>query len=161
MMEVPEDSNDARVWVASQTANPPNVIASPMLSTSVPEACSHSPFHPSTSAQSPSSPALPIRSTPTTSTSVAISGITPKTTTTGPKKAGGLSALLTSRPKKISALEKSRLDWNEHISSESTDVKSELEANRRGGGFLAKMDFLGRVEGRRENIDAAKGKRKR
>ena len=43
------------------------------------------------------------------------------------------------------------------------EVKEELEANRRGGGYIEKVEFLGRVNDRlEESIDSAKGsKRKR
>ena len=41
-------------------------------------------------------------------------------------------------------------------------MKDELEANRRGGGYLEKQEFLQRVETRKDEVlEAAKGKRRR
>jgi Bucentaur or craniofacial development len=53
------------------------------------------------------------------------------------------------------------MDWRAHIESQS-GVKDELEANRRGGGYLEKMDFLHRVEERREDVfEASKSSKRR
>ena len=46
------------------------------------------------------------------------------------------------------------MDWNQ-LTSTSATLSTDLEANRRAGGFLEKQDFLGRVAGRRE--DEARG----
>ena len=55
------------------------------------------------------------------------------------------------RAKKLTTLEKSALDWKSHINSQSdSPLKDELEANRRGGGYLEKVEFLDRVGERRE-----------
>jgi hypothetical protein len=40
------------------------------------------------------------------------------------------------------------MDWKTHTSADPT-MQSELEANRRGGGFLEKQQFLDRVGDRR------------
>jgi hypothetical protein len=40
------------------------------------------------------------------------------------------------------------MDWNAHLSS-STSMRDEIEANRRGGGYLEKQEFLERVGDRR------------
>lgn len=79
------------------------------------------------------------------------------------KAGGGFGALLKSKPKKLSTLEKSRMDWNSHVAEAGDEVKEELEANRRGGGYIEKVEFLGRVSDRlEETLDSAKGgKRKR
>lgn len=65
------------------------------------------------------------------------------------------------KPKKISTLEKSRLDWNDHLtSSSSKEEVDELERNRKGAGYLDKVDFLQRVDERKEDARSA-GKRRR
>ncbi|KAG8955440.1 hypothetical protein FRC04_008791 [Tulasnella sp. 424] len=66
------------------------------------------------------------------------------------------------KPKKISTLEKSRLDWNDHLtSSSSKEEVDELERMRKGGGgYLDKVDFLQRVDERKEDARSA-GKRRR
>jgi len=57
--------------------------------------------------------------------------------------------------KKLTTLEKSALDWKAHVDnntsspSSSTELASELEANRRGGGYLEKVEFLQRVGDRK------------
>jgi hypothetical protein len=52
------------------------------------------------------------------------------------------------------------MDWRTHVTS--SDVKDELDANRRGCGYLEKMDFLKRVEDRREDAyEASKSNKRR
>ncbi|KAI0638950.1 bucentaur or craniofacial development-domain-containing protein [Trametes polyzona] len=65
--------------------------------------------------------------------------------------------------KKLTTLDKSAMDWRAHVEGEAPpEVKDELEANRRGGGYLEKVEFLQRVEARKEEVlDANKGKRRR
>jgi len=54
------------------------------------------------------------------------------------------------------------MDWRTHVASESSDVKDALDANRRGGGYLEKVDFLKRVQDRREDaLDASKSNKRR
>ena len=64
----------------------------------------------------------------------------------------------TAKAKKLSTLDKSAMDWKEHVES-SQDIKEDLEANRKGGGYLEKVEFLERVEQRTEA--AREGGRKR
>ncbi|KAL7285838.1 hypothetical protein ACG7TL_000947 [Trametes sanguinea] len=54
--------------------------------------------------------------------------------------------------KKLTTLDKSAMDWRAHVEGEAaaSGVKDELEANRRGGGYLEKVEFLQRVEARKE-----------
>ena len=67
-----------------------------------------------------------------------------------------------SQAKKITTLDKSAMDWRAHVASQSGDVKGELDANRRGGGYLEKVDFLKRVEDRREDaFEASKSSKRR
>ena len=47
------------------------------------------------------------------------------------------------------------MDWKKHVATESdagTGLKDELEANRRGGGYIERVEFLERVGERREEI---------
>lgn len=65
------------------------------------------------------------------------------------------------KPKKLSTLDKSAMGWQSHVSAEG--LKDELEANRRSGGYLEKVEFLQRVDDRKEDaLEANKtGKRRR
>lgn len=136
---------------------------------------------PHTSGSSPSGPpALPLplslQSVPRVSSTSSISSYTSKLTVSHPSsstvprsppkpraKSGGLSALNKNKPKKLSTLEKSRLDWSSHVEDVGKDMKDELEANRKSGGYIEKMEFLGRVEERveRRGDEERGGKRKR
>jgi len=55
------------------------------------------------------------------------------------------------------------MDWQAHVgSSADSALKDELEANRRGGGYLEKVQFLQRVEERKEQVfDSSKDKKRR
>lgn len=59
------------------------------------------------------------------------------------------------------------MDWKAHLRSENNDGLQadgqELQANRQegGGGYLERMEFLQRVEDRREIVREGSGKRKR
>lgn len=65
------------------------------------------------------------------------------------------------KPKKLTTLDKSAMDWRDHVNT-SQDA-DQLDVNRKGGGYLDKVDFLQRVEERKESVlDANKsGKRRR
>ncbi|KAF8419306.1 SWR1-complex protein 5, partial [Tirmania nivea] len=53
-----------------------------------------------------------------------------------------------SKAKKINTLEKSRLDWAGFVDKEG--IKEDLERQGKGGGYIDRQSFLGRVEERRE-----------
>jgi len=57
------------------------------------------------------------------------------------------------------------MDWQRHIQTEQqagSSIKDELDANRRAGGYLEKVEFLKRVEERKEeNLDAMKSSKRR
>lgn len=59
-----------------------------------------------------------------------------------------------SQPKarKLTTLDKSSMDWKVHVNSDGATTKDELEANRRSGGYLGKIEFLQRVNERKDNI---------
>jgi hypothetical protein len=83
----------------------------------------------------------------------------------GPRKSRTtLSALpALSKAKKISTLDKSAMDWQAHIQNEqASGIKDELEANRRSGGYLEKVEFLQRVGDRKEeNLDTLRSRKRR
>ncbi|KAK0496485.1 bucentaur or craniofacial development-domain-containing protein [Armillaria luteobubalina] len=66
------------------------------------------------------------------------------------------------KPKKLTTLDKSAMDWRSHVSAEPSSLKDELEANRRGGGYLEKIEFMERVGERREEaLEASKNNKRR
>ncbi|KAG1779446.1 bucentaur or craniofacial development-domain-containing protein [Suillus placidus] len=118
----------------------------------------------------PSSPALDSSSSATDLNASASSSAAPIQPTAqksatrkppGPRKPRfSLADIPTQKAKKITTLDKSAMDWRTHVTS--SDVKDELDANRRGGGYLEKMDFLKRVEDRREDAyEASKSNKRR
>ncbi|KAK0204208.1 bucentaur or craniofacial development-domain-containing protein, partial [Desarmillaria ectypa] len=132
VVEVPEDSPDAKKW--------------PLLSESTEEGSS-------TTTESP-----PIASG--TSTPV------PPKKKPGPRKGKlylkDLPGPSKQKPKKLTTLDKSAMDWRSHVSAEPSSFKDELEANRRGGGYLEKIEFLERVGERREGaLEASKSNKRR
>ncbi|KEP49491.1 bucentaur or craniofacial development protein [Rhizoctonia solani 123E] len=72
-----------------------------------------------------------------------------------PKSRRSLSSLAAmGKPKKLTTLDKSRLDWQSHLVSTTQEERDELEQNRKAGGagYLEKVDFLARVGERRDNV---------
>jgi hypothetical protein len=66
--------------------------------------------------------------------------------------------------KKLTTLDKSAMDWRAHVDSAqpSSGLKDELDANRRGGGYLEKVEFLQRVEQRKEDtLEASRATKRR
>lgn len=50
---------------------------------------------------------------------------------------------------KLNTIEKSKLDWASHVDKEG--LKEELDtAEKAKGGYLGRMEFLGRTEAKRE-----------
>ncbi|KAH9835266.1 bucentaur or craniofacial development-domain-containing protein [Rhodofomes roseus] len=83
----------------------------------------------------------------------------------GPRKPKTTLAPLPSaqKAKKLTTLDKSAMDWRGHVQMDGQPgLKDELEANRRGGGYLEKVEFLQRVEERKADaLDASTSKRRR
>lgn len=105
------------------------------------------------SAPAPAADPIPVVSTPT-----------PGSKRPGPRKPRTALPVIpkASQAKKITTLDKSAMDWRAHVSSQSSDVKDELDDNRRGGGYLEKVDFLKRVQDRREDaFEASKLSKRR
>jgi len=135
VIEVPEDSEEAKRWPRWYPSSE----------------------HSSTTQQTPdssSSASGSVAPTPSPAQKPAL-GKPP-----GPRKPRkSLADIPTQKAKKITTLDKSAMDWRAHVTS--SDVKDELDANRRGGGYLEKMDFLQRVEDRREDVFEANKSNKR
>ncbi|KAG5341408.1 Craniofacial development protein 1 [Termitomyces sp. J132] len=88
----------------------------------------------------------------------------PATKRPGPRKPKTtLAAIPTQKAKKLSTLGKSAMDWQAHVqTSGESGLKDELEANRRGGGYLERVEFLNRVDERKEGvIETIKGSKRR
>ncbi|KAF9493194.1 hypothetical protein BDN71DRAFT_1114020, partial [Pleurotus eryngii] len=81
----------------------------------------------------------------------------------GPRKSKvTLAPLPSGKAKKLSTLEKSAMDWRAHVAAEaSSGLQEELDANRKGGGYLEKVDFLKRVDERKDDILEASRSSKR
>lgn len=144
VVDVPADSEDARKWPRWTPSAVVDSGDAPGPSTAASET------EPSGGAQSGSS-ATPAK-TP---------GRRP-----GPRKAKSKLADIPAKKepvKKLTTLDKSAMDWRAHVQGDSsTEMKDELDANRRGGGYLEKVEFLQRVEARKEDVlEASKGKRRR
>ncbi|KAA1479346.1 hypothetical protein DENSPDRAFT_886667 [Dentipellis sp. KUC8613] len=162
--EVPADSDEARKWPVWR---PPGSGADPAASAS--NADSKDPAGPPTPSAVAPSPAAPSSSSspaPRTAPIGAASG-----TGTGRKPPGRRkpkvqlaelpgSSTSAQKAKKLTTLEKSAMDWSAHV--QDPGLKDELEANQRGGGYLEKVQFLQRVEERRDEMfDASKGRKRR
>lgn len=82
----------------------------------------------------------------------------------GPRKSKITLAPLpgSQKAKKLTTLDKSAMDWRSHVDSAAEPVKDALEANRRGGGYLEKVEFLQRVADRKEDaLEATKVTKRR
>lgn len=145
VVEVPEDSPDAKKWP----------IWRPQDETSQSASASSSAAEPTTTTVESTASSTPAAPTPST-------GKRP-----GPRKPKTQLVELPGRgaakAKKLTTLDKSAMDWKAHVqSSEDNGLKDELEANRRGGGYLEKVEFLKRVEERKDAVfEAAKGGKRR
>lgn len=133
VVEVPEDSTDAKKWPLYQETGEDSESAA------VPE-----PPGSSLTTVSALSPKLP-----------------PKKP--GPRKPKTVLGPLPSssqKAKKLTTLDKSLIDWKAH--TVDTDLQDELDTNRKGGGYLEKVEFLRRVEERKEeNLEAMKSRKRR
>lgn len=159
VVEVPEDSPDAKKWPkVTPSIGPTSTSISSLSSQAVPEtSISQAQPNPRTSSQTQQAPLTqqpPKRPPPMKRK--------PKTLLNT-----GASSSSTPKPQKLTTLQKSTMDWKAHLRSENNDGLQadgqELQANRQegGGGYLERMEFLQRVEDRREIVREGSGKRKR
>ncbi|KAI5122003.1 hypothetical protein M0805_001835 [Coniferiporia weirii] len=180
--EVPEDSDDAKKWplwnprppVTQDRETAEDSLPTPALQpvdTSTPPTPAAGLGTPEPASSDPcvfasASPPAPSQSTSQTpGTSRPRAGPRrPKTSLVAPP--------VQTKPKKLTTLEKSAMDWRAHVSGGSADASpapegaatdnlaDELERNRRGGGYLEKVAFLERVGQRREEL-FEEGRKKR
>ncbi|KAL0578121.1 hypothetical protein V5O48_003864 [Marasmius crinis-equi] len=165
IVEVEEDSTDAKKW--------PRWIPPDDEEGQNQDRTENAPITQSEHAQ-PETPELSERSV-IQSVTVSIQESTPASTSSSvgkpaPRRPGPRKSKTTlasqpssSKPKKISMLEKSAMDWRSHIGSQTgAELKDELEQNRRGGGYLEKVEFLDRVQERKEDVlEKNKGTKRR
>jgi len=155
VVEVPEDSMEAEKWPLWR---PPETTDS---TSALPSEC-----EPSNSSSKAGNESIS-HTASSTSGGQSVAPTKPAGKRPGPRKPRtSLAALPISssqRPKKLSTLDKSAMDWRAHINAEQdSGLKDELDANRRGGGYLEKVEFLKRVEERKEGaIDAIKSSKRR
>ncbi|TFY81169.1 hypothetical protein EWM64_g2840 [Hericium alpestre] len=146
--EVPEDSDEARKWPAwtpSEHAATPEASPLPAAaSSSRAESSTSSPTPASESQARPAAKKPPGRRKPKV-------------------QLGDIPSSSSQKAKKLSTLEKSAMDWQAHVDAQKeTGLTDELEAHKRGGGYLEKVQFLQRVGERRdEMLDASKDRKRR
>ncbi|KAG9076535.1 hypothetical protein FRC06_009454 [Ceratobasidium sp. 370] len=153
-VQVAEDSAEAINWKKRQSS-----IATPEQ-TSVeagpsPPAAPVSNATSTTTQSSRASPTDPTKGTP------APTSAKPKVAAKPRKSLSSMAAA--TKPKKLTTLEKSRLDWQSHLATVTPDERDELERNKQAGGtgYLEKVDFLARVGERRETaFEDSKRKRR-
>lgn len=137
VVEVPEDSEDAKKWPLWSESGAPNQNTTNILNL----ASSSSAVANSTTqgskfkARGPRKPKILLPSLPTSSRHKA---------------------------KTLTTLDKSSMDWKAHLNSDGATTKDELEANRRSEGYLGKIEFLQRVSERKDSIlEETKTKKRR
>ncbi|EIW77046.1 hypothetical protein CONPUDRAFT_157318 [Coniophora puteana RWD-64-598 SS2] len=186
VVEVAEDSPDAKKWPQWNVHGQPEdtqVEKAQPASASLDSKPSNLPSTntppiPPTSLSSQSTPPEPstareINSGLASTSASASAHSSPPTATTGtpaPKRPGprkprtSLPSLPSSgnKAKKLTTLDKSAMDWRAHVSTQPSTVADELVQNQRGGGYLEKVEFLDRVEERKESVlEEGRGKRRK
>ncbi|XP_006463968.1 hypothetical protein AGABI2DRAFT_74372 [Agaricus bisporus var. bisporus H97] len=137
IVEVPEDSVDAKKW----------------------------PHYQGSGDKSSSQDVVPIpEATVSSSTSSSVRPAEAQQKKLGPRKPKKVLAALppssSQKAKKLTTLDKSMMDWKAHTMS--ADLQVELDTNRKSGGYLEKVEFLQRVEERKEeNLEAMKSRKRR
>ncbi|KAF8189337.1 bucentaur or craniofacial development-domain-containing protein [Pholiota molesta] len=160
IVEVPEDSLEAKKWPLFKDpgSEPAKVSEGEAIASIVSED--------SSSRQGSSSVSVE----PTQSDSTATNPISvpkPAAKRPGPRKSKISLAPLpgASKPKKLTTLDKSAMDWKSHLQAEQaagSSITDELAANRKGGGYLEKVEFLKRVEERKdETLESLKSSKRR
>lgn len=149
IVEVPEDSNDAKNWPLWK---PPETAAEVATSNT----------------DGSSTPTTPAAGLPTASSSSSAT-TTPQVVNRKPGRRkpkvqlAELPSADSQKGKKLTTLEKSTLDWNAHVNVPGEpELAVELEANRRGGGYLERVEFLQRVDDRKNQaLEASRDHKRR
>jgi hypothetical protein len=135
IVEVPEDSPDAKKWPLCNDESPINGSGPPKT----PESPPILPTAPEASPELPPKKPRPRK---------------PKTVL------GTLPSSTTQKAKKLTTLDKSLMDWKAHTGEAS--IQDELETNRKSGGYLERVEFLKRVDERKEdNLESLKSRKRR
>lgn len=145
IVDVPEDSADAKKWPLWKPPEGQNEAAVPHESGSGTPA-------PSTEEVPPAAIAAASASSSSSIPSTQAQPLTTKRPSRRKPKLqlAELPSAGSQKGKKLTTLEKSALDWKAHVdTSREPELASELEANRRGGGYLEKVEFLQRVGDRK------------
>jgi hypothetical protein len=153
-LEVPEDSADAKKWPLWK---PPDGQTDESTATQATPTPPHDDGASKSKPKPSASDSLPVRPPPAPSSSSSPTTSEPTTTRPGRRKpkrqlAEVPSAASRKGLKRLTTLEKSALDWKAHVDvsgEREPELASELEANRRGGGYLEKVEFLQRVGDRK------------
>jgi len=135
-MEVPEDSKDAKKWPLWKPPETAEEVAT---------------FNnDSSSASTPPAAGLPTASSSSTATTTR-QVVNRRPGRRKPKvQLAELPSADSRKGKTLTTLEKSTLDWNAHVNVPGEpELAAELEANRRGGGYLERVEFLQRVDDRK------------
>jgi hypothetical protein len=175
-VDVPEDSTDAKKWPLwkPQEGQDKGKAATPMASADSgmsklptkdsPPTTPPALPGPSSSSSSSSHPVVattpPTPQPPTTTTTTTAITAKPRPGRRKPKTQLAELPSSASAPsqshgkglKRLTTLEKSALDWKTHVDASEErvpELATELEANRRGGGYLEKVEFLQRVDDRK------------
>ncbi len=136
IMEVPEDSKDAKKWPLWKPPETAEEVAT---------------FNnDSSSASTPPAAAFPTASSSSSSTTTQ-QVVNRRPGRRKPKvQLAELPSADSRKGKTLTTLEKSTLDWNAHVNVPGEpELAAELEANRRGGGYLERVEFLQRVDDRK------------
>ena len=158
VVEVPEDSTDAKKWPLWKPTGGQDEASAPNGddgSGVVPKSSTGNHIPPTSATPPPSAAAATTKPRPgRRKPKVQLADV--------PSAADSRKGL-----KRLTTLEKSALDWKAHVGIDDTPaggesgLASELEANRRGGGYLEKVEFLQRVEDRKNQALEAKKEHKR
>lgn len=140
VVEVSEDSTDAKKWPLYQDGQPVNEGTQPQAS---------------------ESSSIPLTTTANASSSMPQNPSPKKPGPRKPKRVlGAFPSSSTQKPKQLTTLDKSLMDWKTHTGDAS--LQDELETNRKGGGYLERVEFLKRVDERKEeNLESLKSRKRR
>ncbi|KAI9444240.1 hypothetical protein H4582DRAFT_2071804 [Lactarius indigo] len=145
IVEVPEDSKDATNWPLWE---PPETVREATTFNN----------------DSPSASIPPVAGLPTASSSATTTQLNRRPGRRKPKvQLAELPSADSRKGKRLTTLEKSTLDWNAHVNVPGEpELAAELEANRRGGGYLERVEFLQRVDDRKNQaLEASKDHKRR